>query len=133
MPKVKVEYPASLFLNHAKDDIDMDSMFAFSEDTAGFVALHLDCNDYDDHPIHLRQKDIDVRLEPYTSEYALFPGAPIQVEITGYDYPDRMQTIRDRLLAIQEAVVDLVEERGFTRDSKTVSVTYIPTRDGCYV
>lgn len=95
------------------------------------VAAGLDCNDYDGEPIELTASDIDVQLLPYADSNVAF-GAVVLVQIQGYDYPSRMNTITERLELIGKDICSLAPtEPG--PEQKSIALTYVPLTRGCWV
>ena len=134
MPDLKMRYPSTIFVDE-DGAASEDTIFEFIEHVTPFIAASLDCNDYHGDPVELKPEHIDVHLMPYQGEYTRFAGAPILVEITGYDYPERMMNIHSRLIQIRDIMSAAI--RGFGRyydpNGREVAVTFIPIPDGCWV
>lgn len=117
MPNVKIFHSHEM-LRSASQRAALANM------AAEVVAEALDCNDYKGAPIKLGPKDIDVILVPFDQENARL-GTDMTVEVSGYDYPDRMRTIKARVTQIKEQIA--------TETSRTVSVCFFSVADGCWV
>lgn len=133
MPDLKMRYPGTIFVD--EDGVtDEDTILEFIEYIAEFVAAYLDCDDYSGAPLELKPEHIDVHLMPYQSEYTRFLGAPILVEITGYDYPERMANINARLGHIRDFMSEAIRGFGdyYREGGSEVAVTFIPIKDGCW-
>lgn len=123
MPDVKVRFPIAL-MNYEKTRI------RFADDAASIIARELECNDYDGKPVGLEPDHIDVHLQAYKHKSCdvRFKGAKMLIEITGYDYPERMSNIKQRLTSIKERLALL---NGIS-DFDYIAITYIPIPDGCW-
>lgn len=125
MPDIKVFYPEGMLdAAGAKQD--------FKEDAAAVASIALDCNDYNGNPIDLEFDAIDVLLVAYAPEDNL-NGAPVRVEVAGYDYPDRMDNIQERLVHIKTSLCRKVQHC-LELDEKVTAVTvsFIRISDGCW-
>jgi hypothetical protein len=125
MPDVKVRYPRTMLFTSKREMQDL---------VATSVAEFLSCEDYKDEPMLLSQKDIDVHLMPYERGQVSPQGMVVFVEIIGYDYPSRMEKIKDHLTSIKEDLaIFLVERANSPFDPKKITVCFIPIPDGCWV
>ena len=93
------------------------------------VAKYLDCNDHEGIPLHLVADDIDVMCFAYGDHDKV--GAQLIIEVTGYDYPDRMANIEERLLAILRGGIPVSIPR-IASGPKTASISYIRLGKGCF-
>ena len=133
MPDVKVRVPHDLF-DRVTEEHREEIRSVFIEMVAAAVAHHLSCLDYNNEDMALEPSHIDVHLITYDQRDVWMHGAPVLIEITGYDYPTRMEDIRERLAAIRHAVASFMVNRAFyRREGKQASVSYVPIPDGCWV
>lgn len=117
MPDLKIHHSGELF-------VDAGDKTSFMNDAAAVVAHALDCSNYDGEGIGLLPEHIDVFLVPHRSDDVTI-GAHLVVEIIGYDYPDRMHNIRERLTTIKQGIRDIT--------GLGVSVSFIAIGEGCWV
>lgn len=132
MPDLKMRYPSTIFVEDGVTNEDI--ILGFIEHVTRFVATLLDCNDYNSAPLELKPEQIDVHLMPYQGEYTRLLGAPILVEITGYDYPERMMNINDRVIQIRDVMSAAIRGYGdyYREGGGEVAVTFIPIPRGCW-
>lgn len=116
MPNVKIFHSHEMLRNGRQ-------RAALADMVAEIVAAALDCSDYKGAPIKLGPKDIDVILMPFDRENARL-GTDMTVEVSGYDYPDRMHTINARVIQIKEKIA--------TETNHSVSVCFFPVSEGCW-
>lgn len=108
-----------------------------------FVAENMSALDYTGTSFVLTADHVDVILTGYEQEDVSL-GARYVLHLTGYDYPDRMETIEERLTAIAvETELEIGHILGPDRmdgelhlvrslDQAFVSATFLPYRTGCY-
>lgn len=125
MPDVKARFPRGRMNESDKS--------RFMDEVTLSVARRLECLDYDGSPVMLAPDEIDVFLEPY-DEGDVRLGSVFVIEITAYDYPDRMANIQERLGAIG---ADLSRESWLGHyplpaGMKAISLSYVPLPDGCW-
>lgn len=98
-------------------------------DTVAFaVARHMDGNDYDGNPLNMTPGDVDVMPFPYPHQGKT--NAVILIEVAGYDYPDRMASIGQRLEAIVQDLIEFVSTPPVGK--KKISITFIDLQDRCW-
>jgi hypothetical protein len=132
MPDVKVRIPRKLFHNVDKSrrkEVRRGFKVVVAECTARFLS----CVDYELNPVILKQTDIDVHVTSYKRSEVYMYGAPVIVEITGYDYPSRMARMDDILGDIRDCLTAFLAQRANYRPAgKMVSVCYIPIPKNCW-
>ena len=143
MPDVQLRFPRFMFartgFGHgtaANDDTMADLI-------AATVAEFFDCDDYDGHPLSLTPSKVDVYMIPYNDGLMRTQGAPVFLQIIGYDYPTRMANRKDRLTSIKGVLNDFllelnietrfVPDLDYEADNDLIGVTFIPIQDDCYV
>lgn len=126
MPDVKVYHPKGAFDEGTFRDMSkvVDPRANFRHYLEEVVSEELSGTGYEGEPIQLTPISIDVLLIPYEQGDSNLNGK-ILIEIMGYDYPERMGTIRERLSKIKERIKRGVEQE--------CSISFISLRDGCWV
>jgi hypothetical protein len=125
MPDVKFRVPSGLSLART-------SWQHYVLEIQEVVARNLSCRDYLGSESPIDPDGIDVFTTPYDEDSARL-GAVFFLEITGYDYPDRMATIQDRLQAICSALsISLPRLVKPGEGIKIVSAMYYPIPEGCW-
>lgn len=128
MPKLNVFYPTDLFNN------DSDTWKDFLDDLSAVTAVEMDAIDpatgerTDFHP----DMSIDILSFPYEAATSR-PTAVVLIEIITYAWPDRMDTINDRLKAIATTVNRYVRRSWITIPKAAVNVTFLGKSEGCWV
>lgn len=126
MPDVKVRHPRGML-----DATGVKEIFKREAQLA--VAAALACYDYNSEPVNMGPDDVDIELIPYNPD-DVTAGVPVRVEVMGYNYPSRMIDIETRLARIKEALNRMVRQfLEVGKDLPTVSVSFIPMPDGCWV
>ena len=125
MPEAEVRFPRSLFNSESERGL-------FIEEIRVAVAGALSSRDYNGTMVELKPDEVDVILSPYENA-AVRAGAIMMVALKGFDYPDRMQNIGDRLKSVAEALTHRVVVRMSVGDKQPVSVCFIAIQDGCWV
>lgn len=123
MPDVQIRYPSALITS-------TEIYTQFKNNVAEAVADVLECNSYDGTPVDLEPNHIDVHMIDYDYQgfQVRFKNAKLLVQIIGYDYPDRMRNIAERLMEIKRYIALLL---GIS-DLDYIAITYIPIPEGCW-
>jgi len=134
MPDVRVCIPHTLFHGVVKDRRN-EVRKAFPVNLAHAVAKALKCADSNGEPSIIDYTDIDVYVMSYKSGEVSIYGPPVLITIVGYDYPERMANIKDRLTTIQKWVTGFLTNAAYFKadGAPLATVSFIPIPEGCWV